>query len=93
MGDKMGGAQDEVYFGKQASLRKWPSLHNERRIDGTGPYLLMDGTLDDCIREFMAKTGASRHLYEICTEEQMPLVPSVLAVEQVRELARFRAFL
>lgn len=80
-------------FGKKATLRKWPSLHNQRRPDGTGPYLLMDGSLDDCIRELTLKPGSTRHLYEICTEPQLPLVTPVLAVDQVCELARFRNFL
>ncbi len=56
-----------VNFDAVAVLRKWPSLHNERRTEGTGPYLIVDGTLDECIREFMAKPTSLRHLYEIHT--------------------------
>jgi hypothetical protein len=48
----MGGT---INFDAPAVLRKWPSLRNERRTEGTGPYLLVDGTLGECIREFMAK--------------------------------------
>jgi hypothetical protein len=36
-----------VNFDAPAVLRKWPSLHNERRPEGTGPYLLVDGTLEE----------------------------------------------
>jgi len=84
---------DRVDFDKPAILRKWPSLGNQRRTDGTGPYMLVEASLDECVRELMAKPGPTRHLYEICTEPQLPLVSSVLAGEQVVELARFRSFI
>ena len=48
-----------VNFDAPAILRKWPSLNNQRRTEGSGPYLLLDGTLDDCIREFMATLALS----------------------------------
>ncbi len=41
-----------VNFNAPAVLRKWPSLDNQRRTEGTGPYLLLDGTLDECIMKF-----------------------------------------
>ena len=84
---------DRVDFDKPAILRKWPSLGNQRRTSGTGPYLLVDGSLDECVRELMAKPAPTRHLYEICTEPQSPLLSSVLAGDQVVELARFRNFI
>jgi hypothetical protein len=89
----MGGTGAHVNFDAPAVLRKWPSLRNERRADGTGPYLLVDGTLDECIREFMAKPTTSRHLYEIHTAPQPPLVRAVLSGEHIVELARLRDFL
>ena len=82
-----------VNFDAPAALRKWPSLHNERRTEGTSPYLLVDGTLDECIRLLMAKPASLRHLYEIHTSPQPPLVSPVLSGEQVVELARLRDFL
>jgi hypothetical protein len=82
-----------VNFDVPAALRKWPSLNNQRRTEGAGPYLLLDGTLDECIREFMAKPVAYRHLYEIHTSPQPPLVADVLSGEIVAELARLREFL
>lgn len=85
--------QELVNFDKHAVLRKWPSLGNQRQTDGSGPYLLVDGNLDECVRELMTKPEVTRHLYEICTEPQLPLVTSVLPGEQVTELARFRNFL
>jgi hypothetical protein len=81
-----------INFEVPAALRKWPSLRNARREDTT-PYLLIDGTLDQCIRAFMAKPAALRHLYEIHTSPQPPLVGPVLPGEQLVELARLRDFL
>ena len=82
-----------INFDAPAILRKWPSLTNQRRADGTGPYLLLDGSLDECIREFMAKPAHQRHLYEIHTEPQAPLIADVLSGQIVAELARLRDFL
>jgi hypothetical protein len=89
----MGGTKAHVNFDAPAVLRKWPSLRNERRTEGAGPYLLVDGTLEECIREFMAKPKPVRHLYEIHTAPQPPLVSAVLSAEHIVELARLRDFL
>ena len=89
----MDGTEAHVNFDAPAILRKWPSLHYERRTEGTGPYLLVDGTLDECIREFMGKSVSTRHLYEIHTSPQPPLVSAVLSGEHMVELARLRDFL
>ena len=82
-----------INFDAPATLRKWPSIKNERvsAADGGRPYLIVDGTLDDCIRQFMAKPVSQHHLYEIHTAPQQPV--SVLSVEQIIELARLRDFL
>ena len=87
------GPDRHINFDAPAVLRKWPSLNNQRRTEGTGPYLLLDGTLDECIREFMAKPAPMRHLYEIHTSSQPPLVADVLSKEIVAELVRLREFL
>ena len=87
------GPNAHVNFNAPASLRKWPSLTNQRRADAASPYSLSDGTLDECIREFMVKPAAVRHLYEIHTSPQPPLVSAVLSGEIVVELARLRDFL
>jgi hypothetical protein len=85
----------QINFDAPATLRKWPSLKNERIsvADGGRPYSIFDGTLDDCIREFMAKPASQRHLYEIHTTPQGELISSVLSAEQIVELARLRDFL
>jgi hypothetical protein len=82
-----------INFDAPAGLRKWPSLKNERRTDGSGPYLIVAATFGECIQEFMARPAATRHLYEIQTVPQPPLVSAVLSGEIVAELARLRDFL
>jgi hypothetical protein len=85
----------QINFDAPATLRKWPSLKNERIsvADGGRPYSILDGSLDDCIRQFMAKPASQRHLYEIHTTPQGELISSVLSAEQIVELARLRDFL
>jgi hypothetical protein len=89
----MGATKAHVNFDAPAILRKWPSRNNQRCTEGTGSYLLVDGTLDECTRELMAKPASIRHLYEIHTSPQPPLVNAVLSGEHVVELARLRDFL
>jgi hypothetical protein len=52
-----------------ATLRKWPSVNNERVSTSLGarPYMIIDGTLDECIRRFMLQPKSQHHLYEIIT--------------------------
>jgi hypothetical protein len=57
------------------------------------PYLLLDGTLDECIQEFLSKPAAGHNLYEIHTSPQPPLVTEVMSAEHIVELARLREFL
>jgi hypothetical protein len=88
----MDGTEFSVRFDVPATVLKWPSLNNSRRIDRE-PYLLLEGTLDQCIREFMAKPASTRHLYELRTAPQPPLVTATLSAEHIVELARLREFL
>jgi hypothetical protein len=65
-----------------ASLRKWPSLKNERSAPaswGATSYLVVDGTLDECLRQFMSKPASQHHLYEIHTAPRSDLVSAVLS--------------
>ena len=75
-----------------AVLRKWPSVNSER-VSGSQPYLSVEGTLDECVRHFMAKPTAQRHLYGIHTYPQSDIVTAVLSAEQIIEIARLRTFL
>ena len=85
-------SSDHVNFSAPASLRKWPSLGNQRRGEAANPYLVLDGTLGECLRKLTAYTASTRHLYEIHTAPQPPLVAEVMAGETVTELARLLIF-
>jgi hypothetical protein len=81
-----------INFNAQAVLRKWPSVNSER-VSGSQPYLLVEGSLDECLRHFMAKPTAQRHLYVIYTYPQSDIVTAVLSAEQIVEIAKLRDFL
>jgi hypothetical protein len=91
----MVGNEVQINFDTPACLRKWSSLNSERltATNHPAPYLLFDGTLDECIKKFMAKPASMHHLYEIHTAPQSPLVTAVLTGEHIVELARLREFL
>jgi len=91
MGDAL-VTDSKVDFGARAALHKWPSLANQRQPDRE-TYQVSQGTLDECISAFMAKPAATRHLYEIHTAAQPPLVTDVLSSEHVTELSRLREYL
>ena len=85
----------QINFDAPGVLRKWPSLNNERVSASLGarPYLIADGTLDECIRQFMSKPASQHHLYEIHTAMQGELVTAVLSAKHILEIARLRDFL
>jgi len=85
-------SSDHVNFSAPASLRKWPSLGNQRRGEAANPYLVLDGTLGECLRKLTAYAASTRHLYEVHTSPQPPLVAEVMAGETVTELARLLVF-
>jgi hypothetical protein len=68
---------------------------NNERIStswGARPFFVFEGTLDECIRQFMSKPADQHHLYEIHTAPPPPLVSAVLSAEHIFELARLRDF-
>jgi hypothetical protein len=71
-------------FDAPAALKEWPSLNNEP-ISNTDSYLVFEGSLDECIRQFRS--------YEIHTAPQAELITAVLSPAQIVELARLRDFL
>ena len=85
-------SSDHVNFSEPASLRKWPSLGNQRSAEAANPYLVLDGTLGDCLRRLMAYAASTRHLYEIHTAPQPPMVREMMAGDTVAELARLQVF-
>ena len=86
---------NRIDFDAPAILRKWPSLKGERitAAEGARPYLVVDGTLGDCIQQFMAKPASQHHLYESHTALQGELVPGVMSAKLVLEIARLRDYL
>jgi hypothetical protein len=86
----MPDSQVQINFDAPATLRKWPSLNNERISASLGarPYLIIDGMLDECIRKFMAVPVSQHQLYEIHTTAQSDLVSAVLSPAHNAELAR-----
>jgi hypothetical protein len=85
----------QINFDAPATLRKWPSVNKERVSAALGarPYMIIEGTLDECIRKFMAMPVGQHHLYEIHTAAQSDVVSAVLSAEHIVELARLRDFL
>ena len=84
-----------IDFSASATLRKWPSL-NKQRVSvslGARPYMISEGTLDECIQQFMQLREGQRHLYEIHTAPQSDLVTAILSTEHIIELVRLRDFL
>ena len=91
---KMLDKEVKINFDASEILRKWPSINNERVSASLGarPYMIIDGTLDECIEKFMSKPASQHHLYEIRTAPQSDLVSAVLSAEHIVELARLRDF-
>jgi hypothetical protein len=89
------GDSTHINFNARATLRKWPSKNNERDkgVMHPHPYLVIDGTLDECIKKFLELPVNQRHLYEIHTAPQGGLVGAVMFAEHVVEIARLRDFL
>jgi hypothetical protein len=87
--------ETRIDFSARAVLRKWPSLNKQRvsALLGARPYMISEGTLDECIQQFMQLREAQRHLYEIHTAPQSDLVTAILSTEHIVELARLRDFL
>ena len=85
----------QINFDASATLRKWPSINNERVSASLGarPYLIIDGPFDECIRKFMTMPVDEHHLYEIHTAPQAELVSAVLSAKHILEIARLRDFL
>ncbi len=85
----------QINFDAPAVLRKWPSIRNERVSvqDGGRPYLIAEGTLDECIGQFMRKPVDQHHLYEIHAASQGELIAPVLSAKHILEIAKLRDFL
>jgi hypothetical protein len=94
-GDPPSMSDTRIDFSAPATLRKWPSVNKERvsASFGARPYIIIEDTLDECIRKFMVQPEDQHHLYEIHTAPQSDLVSAIVSADHVVELARLRDFL
>ena len=85
----------QVNFQAVASLRKWHSIRGQRHAEAKypSPYTLLEDTLGECLRELMSKPPTQRHLYQIHTAHQDPIVSEIISAERAAELARLQSFL
>jgi hypothetical protein len=85
----------KIDFLAPAILKKWPSVNKERVSAALGarPYMIIEGTLDECIRKFVSQSKSQHHLYEIHTAPQSEVVSAILSADHVLELVRLRDFL
>jgi hypothetical protein len=91
----MTDSEVKIDFEAPATLRKWPSIDNERISAALGarPYLIIDGTLDECIQKFISVPASQHKLCEIHTAPQSDWIGAVLSDGHIIELARLRDFL
>jgi len=91
----MSDTKFQINFDAPGVLRKWPSIRYERvRVEhGGSPYQIAEGTLDECIGQFMAKPATQHHLYEIHTAPQGETIIPVLSAKHILEIAPLRSFL
>jgi hypothetical protein len=83
----------QIDFSAPATLRKWPSI--KERVSaalGTRPYMVIEGTLGECIQRFMLQPKSQHHLYEIHTVPPPGLVSAVLSADRIVELAGWKDF-
>jgi hypothetical protein len=80
----------QINFNAPASVMKWASIKSERLSDVPCPYLVQDGTLEECMAELLSKPVSQHHLYEVHTDPQEPWIKAVLSAKHVYELLRLR---
>ena len=87
--------QAAVNFDAPAVLRKRPSRNGKAATDvlWPNPYLVFDGTLGECLEQFLVKPAGQRQLYEIHTAAQADIVTSIMSSEHITELIRLKDFL
>jgi hypothetical protein len=91
----LSGTDTKIDFDAPAVLKKWPSKNNERTTPTLwpNPYLVIDGSLDECIRRFLEIPANQRHLYEVHTAPQGDLVTAVIQADLMVEISRLKDFL
>jgi hypothetical protein len=83
-----------ILYDLPATLQKWPSLEARRLATGDTIHArrVFEGTLAECIREFLAKPISQRPLYEIFTDRQAGLRDSILGPSSILEIAEREDF-
>jgi len=82
----------KIKFDAPAVLRKWPSFKSERVSTAEFPYIVVESTLRECIRAFIAKPTSQHHLYEIHTTPQGEFIGPVVSWNNIVEIARLQDF-
>jgi hypothetical protein len=80
-----------IAYDAPADLKKWPSLNNQR-VTTKVPYLVHTGTLDDCIRQLLAKPLKQISLYDIVTSPQEAFDSGVISPGDAAEIAMRKDF-
>ncbi len=82
--------QVKINSNDPAFLKKSPSFANQPT--GAPFYIVIYGSLQECIEKFMTFPAHTRHLYAIHVPK--PDLPTlILTPEQIVEFARFKDFL
>jgi hypothetical protein len=77
----------QINFDAAAVLTKWPSLNDESVAGEIPCYVVAEGTLGECIRQFVSEPMSQLQSYEIHTAPQGELITGVLSAQQIIELA------
>jgi hypothetical protein len=77
-----------IRYDAPSALRKWPSIKGERvsPADGAAPYMVFEGTLDECLREFSVKPIGQHHLYDVSTGHQPAFEQNILSAPDVTKI-------
>lgn len=89
----MADTDAQINFDAAAVLTKWPSLNDESIAGEIAYYVVGEGTLGECIRQFTSEPMSQAHLYEIHTAPQGELITDVLSAQQIIELAALWGYL
>ena len=89
----MADTDAQINFEAAAVLTKCPSLNDESIAGEIAYYVVGEGTLGECIRQFTSEPMSQAHLYEIHTAPQGELITDVLSAQQIIELAALWGYL
>jgi hypothetical protein len=76
-----------IQYDLLSNLYKRSAVEPVRTGDRVGIDMVFDGTLDECIKEFMEKPICQRPLYEVHTVPQAALEKSILSATDLLAIA------